>query len=229
MAHNFLYEQQTRQEREQEHRQNENIVSTYSRLGNETLLLLHYLTANDISSLLEPEMLARLAQLLNYFLMSLAGPKRKELSVNANDKLHFSPRTLLASLCEIYVSLDRQCGDQFLNALVNDPRAFKIDIFTSCVQIVTSKSILKEPSLGQFIAVVKKLEAKATEQKGEEDIAAEAPDEFLDPLLATLMTDPGLSLPPLSLYKSAAHFSYFLRFVAQSLCLQEWLWTEELL
>lgn len=45
-------------------------------------------------------------------------------------------------------------------------------------------------SLGDLDEFAKKVEKAALQKKEEEDILVDAPDDFLDPIMSTLMTDP---------------------------------------
>lgn len=51
-------------------------------LGNETINMMHYLTSDITTPFLRPELVDRLASMLNYFLQQLAGPKCTNLKVS---------------------------------------------------------------------------------------------------------------------------------------------------
>jgi len=50
--------------------------------------------------------------------------------------------------------------------------------------------LVEEYSLPMFQAVVNKVAQMASQQQTDEEILAGASDEFLDPIMSTLMTDP---------------------------------------
>jgi hypothetical protein len=50
-------------------------------LSNETLFLISYLSRHNIPTFTRPEMIDRMAGMLNYFLDHLVGPKSKHIKV----------------------------------------------------------------------------------------------------------------------------------------------------
>lgn len=50
-------------------------------LSNETLFLINYLSSHKIDTFTRPEMIDRMAGMLNYFLVHLVGPKSKDFKV----------------------------------------------------------------------------------------------------------------------------------------------------
>lgn len=68
-------------ERERQLQQNERLCSTYMMLANETVYMLRYMTVEVIQPFLRPEVIDRLAGMLNYNLVQLVGPKCSGLKV----------------------------------------------------------------------------------------------------------------------------------------------------
>jgi len=69
-------------------------VRTYLLLGNETINMLHYLSKDIVAPFLLPELIDRLASMLNYFLDQLAGPNCTNVKVPL---CHFSPPSCFSS------------------------------------------------------------------------------------------------------------------------------------
>ena len=74
-------------------------------LANETLAMMKLFTSALAESFTMPEIVQRLASMLNYNLDTLAGPKMGQLKVNNPQKYHFQPRVLLSDFVEIYINL----------------------------------------------------------------------------------------------------------------------------
>eukprot|EP01121_Diplochlamys_sp_Union-15-3_P012022 TRINITY_DN3548_c0_g1_i1.p1 TRINITY_DN3548_c0_g1~~TRINITY_DN3548_c0_g1_i1.p1 ORF type:complete len:216 (+),score=23.34 TRINITY_DN3548_c0_g1_i1:221-868(+) len=168
----------TRHELEQELQNNQMYVGTFSRLANETVLLLHYLSDNSIDTFLRPEMIDRVSAMLNYFLSHLTGPQRKNLAVKRSNKLNFNPRMLLTTLAQIYINFHRQ-GSSFAEAVVRDDRSFSLDLFNDALRILKSHKLLPPDRLAEFVRFVKFVEKKSSEKKVEDQALDDIPEEFL--------------------------------------------------
>lgn len=208
----FAQEEEARLQRESEHQQNVSLIETYSRLGRESLLLLHYLaTAESGSSRLvlihSDEIAHQTATMLNYFLYNLAGPNRKEFSEKSNlelqGKLSFSPREMLACLAEIYCHLslsdqkenpDAQAG--FVYHLVRDQRSFSPALFRSALELLKkpTHNTLDPRTISGFESALAVFEREHSLLQAEDEALADPPEEFKDPLMDTLMVDP-VTLP----------------------------------
>ncbi|KAI0061420.1 hypothetical protein BV25DRAFT_1805616 [Artomyces pyxidatus] len=180
-----------RRELEQNLRNLERQATGYTQLGKSTVDLLRIFTAETKEPFMMPEIVDRLAAMLDYNLDALVGPKCQDLRVKNKEKYHFNPRQLLSDILQVYLNL----GDQgeFVQAVAGDGRSYRKELFEKAAYIA-ARNNLKSPSeiehLRQF--VVKVEEAKATIEAEEE--LGEIPDEFLDPLMFTVMRDP-VTLP----------------------------------
>lgn len=90
---------------------------SYLTLARETVDMFHYLTVDIKEPFLRPELIDRLASMLNFNLQQLCGPKCNNLKVRNPDKYGWEPRRLLGQLIDIYLHLD--C-DEFAAALAGD-------------------------------------------------------------------------------------------------------------
>lgn len=99
---------------------------SYLTLAKETVDMFHYLTMDIKEPFLRPELVDRLASMLNFNLRQLCGPKCKNLKVRNMDKYGWEPRWLLSHIVDIYLHLD--C-DKFAAALAGDEvsNAFESD------------------------------------------------------------------------------------------------------
>jgi ubiquitin conjugation factor E4 B len=70
-------------------------------LAGKHLEMLGYTSVSIVRPLLLPEMVERIAAMLNYFLLQLTGPQRKVLKVKDPEKYGFKPRDLLGQVLPI--------------------------------------------------------------------------------------------------------------------------------
>lgn len=159
---------------------------------------------------MRPELVDRLSSMLNFNLKQLAGPKCNDLKVKNPTKYGWEPRSLLAQIFDIYLHLD--C-DRFAQALAADERSFDVHIcneaasrikrlaLRSGVEVERFKALTQRAHEiygmypAQFILSFMKLkrlflfEIPVSNQQTEDE-CANAPEEFKDPLMDTLMSDP---------------------------------------
>jgi len=134
-----------------------------------------------------PEIVDRLAAMLDYNLDALVGPRCTDLKVENNEKYHFNPRQLLSDVVQVYLNLNNQ--PEFVRAVAGDGRSYRKELFESAAK-KCSKNNLKSPTdIEQLMLFVVKVEEAKVTLEAEEDLG-EVPDEFLDPLMYTLMRDP---------------------------------------
>ncbi|KAI9209353.1 ubiquitin elongating factor core-domain-containing protein [Polychytrium aggregatum] len=182
--------QQHRQEREATFRMAERQAYSYMSLGNETVHMLNYMTTNDRICIpfMQPEIVERLAAMLDYNLAALVGPRCTELKVRNPEKYSFRPKSLLNDLIGIYLNLARR--KEFQVAISKDGRSYKKEHFHRAADILVKSSLRNEGELSALRDFVDTVEALIKAEADAEQEYGEAPDEFLDPLMFTLMEDP---------------------------------------
>lgn len=163
-------------------------VKSYLHLGSKTVDLLSRFTSSVPELFLTKEIIDRLASMLNYNLVALVGPKCGELVVKNPQEYGWNPRDLLSRIAQVYLNLRKH--EEFLRALVRDGRSFSVDLFRRAGSILRKRSLVSPQALKEWDMLT-----AATEQaeKAEADAEAELgeiPDEFLDPLMYTLMENP---------------------------------------
>lgn len=195
-----------RREREMTLRSLERHASGYTTLGRSTVELLKVFTAETKAPFMMPEIVDRLAAMLDYNLQALVGPKYQELRVREPVKLKFSPRELLSDVIQVFLNLSDQ--PQFIQAVAGDGRSYSKELFKSAVEIGRLRSIKSATEIVQLQAFADKVEAAKSALEAEEDLG-DLPDEFLgmdfslsldvliwfdflpqDPLMFTVMRDP---------------------------------------
>ncbi|EJC98051.1 uncharacterized protein FOMMEDRAFT_171416 [Fomitiporia mediterranea MF3/22] len=179
--------QEYRHEREGTLRSLERHASGYTTLGRSTVDMLKIFTAETKAPFMVPEIVDRLAAMLDYNLDALVGPRCSDLKVKDREKYRFEPRKLLSDILQIYLNLSDQ--GEFVRAVANDGRSYRKELFESAASIARKRTLKTEDEIEQLrIFVVKVEEMKATIEV--EDDLGEVPDEFLDPLMFTVMRDP---------------------------------------
>ncbi|EEB98380.1 hypothetical protein MPER_02122, partial [Moniliophthora perniciosa FA553] len=171
--------QEYRREREGTLRSLERHASSYTTLGRSTVELLKLFTAETKAPFMMPEIVDRLAAMLDYNLVALAGPKYQTLKVREPEKLRFEPKTLLSDLIQIFLNLSSE--KEFVRAVAGDGRSYSREIFERAEGIAKRAGLKTETELAKLREFVEKVEvAKSTME--EEDDSGEVPDEFLGSL-----------------------------------------------
>jgi ubiquitin conjugation factor E4 B len=165
-----------RREREGTLRSLESHAASYTTLGRSTVALLKDFTAETKSPFMVPEIVDRLAAMLDYQLDALAGPKYQNLRVKEPEKLKFSPRDLLSDILQIFLNLSDQ--EDFVKAVAADERSYREELFENAATIATSKNLKTDREMDQLRLFVSRVEVAKTAFRAEEDLG-EVPDEFL--------------------------------------------------
>ncbi|KAJ5485033.1 hypothetical protein N7539_005021 [Penicillium diatomitis] len=182
-----------RQEKEEHLTSSQRNAKSYMQLTNETMAMLKLFTAALADSFTMPEIVQRLADMLNYNLDAMAGPKSSQLKVEGNvqlmvEKYGFDPKVLLSDIAKIYVNLMNK--PNFITAVARDGRSYRPELFKQASDLLRQHQLTPEEDLRRWDRLRKEVqEAKEADDQAEEDLG-EIPDDFLDPLMYTLMEDP---------------------------------------
>ncbi|RWA09136.1 hypothetical protein EKO27_g5965 [Xylaria grammica] len=168
--------------------QAEQQCQSWMQLVNDTMGMMKLFTETLRDSFTMPEIVVRLAGMLNYNLESLVGPKRGQLKVEDAKKYHFDPKTLLSDFIDVYLNLGPK--PDFVRAVASDGRSYKPTNFEAAAQLLQN-SLGKPP---ETVVAWNDLRKRVAEAKKELDQAeldlGEIPPEFEDPIMGDLMTDP---------------------------------------
>ncbi|CAB0035642.1 unnamed protein product [Trichogramma brassicae] len=210
------WEKLSQQEREQQTYYLEHIgmIARFDNiLGRETIQTLKMLTSEIKTIFCHPTMVDRIAAMLNYLLLQLVGPNKKNLKVSASfrrktccefnqinkniifsinvkvksqKEYEFDPANLVLNICEIFINLSE--SDNFTLAVSQDGRSYSPELFNYASDVLVR--IGGCGILGNLQQFAKNVELAAAQKKQEEEILENIPDEFLDPIMSTLMSDP---------------------------------------
>ncbi|XP_074831828.1 ubiquitin conjugation factor E4 B isoform X2 [Carettochelys insculpta] len=175
------------QARQSQLAQDERVSRSYLALATETVDMFHILTKQVQKPFLRPELGPRLAAMLNFNLQQLCGPKCRDLKVENPEKYGFEPKKLLDQLTDIYLQLD--CA-RFAKAIADDQRSYSKELFEEVISKMRKAGIKSTIAIEKFKLLAEKVEEIVARNARAEIDYSDAPDEFRDPLMDTLMTDP---------------------------------------
>jgi ubiquitin conjugation factor E4 B len=172
-----------RQEKEEQLSAAKSKAKSYMQLTNETVSMLKLFTEALADSFTMPEIVQRLADMLDYNLDAMVGPKSSNLKVTNLQEYGFNPRGLLSEIFDVYINLTDK--ENFVNAVARDGRSYKPQNFTKAADILRKFGLKPEEELDKWEVLEKRIKAaKAADEQTEEDLG-DIPDEFLG-MLATI-------------------------------------------
>ncbi|CAG4971899.1 unnamed protein product [Colias eurytheme] len=155
-------------------------------LGRDTIRTLVRLTAHAPHLFCHPTLVERIASMLNYFLLHLVGPNKKNFKVKDMKEFEFDPASTVLDICRMYVELGN--NERFCAAVSDDGRSYSPQLFT------LAEAVLVRIGGGGLITSLQEVATRvstiAVQRQRDEEILANAPEEFLDPIMSTLMLDP---------------------------------------
>ncbi|XP_078464095.1 ubiquitin conjugation factor E4 B isoform X2 [Lampetra planeri] len=179
--------QEQQQSRASQMSQDERQCRSYLTLAMETLDMFHYLTKQVQKPFMRPELSDRLAAMLNFNLQQLCGPKCRDLKVESPEKYGFEPRRLLDQLTDIYLHLD---SPEFAHAIANDERSYRKELFEDAVGKMKKAGIKTAIAVERFRLLAERVDEMVQHNVQADHDYSDAPEEFRDPLMDTLMRDP---------------------------------------
>lgn len=166
----------------------ERTAKSFMGLSNKTMELFKLFTKEVPQGFVLDELVDRLAGMLDYNLGIMVGPKCSTIKVESPEKYGFEPKRTLGDLCQIYCNLAEQ--EKFAIACSRDGRSFHIELFRKAERILSTKTYVDSMVIQGFIHFAEKAEKLRQAEVDEETELGEIPDEFLDPLMFSLMEDP---------------------------------------
>ncbi|GJD11072.1 Probable ubiquitin conjugation factor E4 [Galdieria sulphuraria] len=139
---------------------------------------------------LKPEMVTRLAEMLNYFLLQLCGPKCQSLVVRNREQYAWEPRVLLTQIVGIYLHFREE--EDFAKSVAKDGRSYSQELFERALDIVHRRRLLSDEECHELQLMMKRFQEFEKLESEDEDLVRNAPEEFLDPIMATIMREPVL-------------------------------------
>lgn len=183
-------EQTVRQEKEEALADQQGRAKSYMGLTKETVAMLKLFTDALAGAFTMPEIVQRLADMLDYNLDAMVGPRQRNLRVDQPEQYGWRPKELLSDLVDVYLNLANR--PSFHQAVARDGRSYKPTNFAQAMTLMERFALKSSEQIRQFsvltdaVAVVHAQEVMAEEDLGE------IPDELLDPIMGSLMEDPVL-------------------------------------
>jgi len=187
-AWNALTEDE-RKEQERNHQQNERRCQSLLFLAKETLVMLRYLTSDIPQPFLKPQIIDRLVAMLNYNVAQLVGPKCQELKVQDPEKYGFNPKELLSIIVGIYPHL---AHPTFIEAMAREGRSYNKSHFDKACGIFRRFGLKSLEEIEALEKMVKEVEETKQRELEQEQELGDVPDEYLDPITYTPMSNPVL-------------------------------------
>jgi len=179
-----------RKEKETSMSQYEKHVKSYMSLAKETVHMMSYMSKDVPQPFMRPEMVDRVAAMLNYFLDKLAGPSCQNLNISKarQEKCLFDPKYLLTEITDAFVHFSGH--KEFVRAVASDQRSFKPEVFERTVSILKKIATRGEAYIHDFHQFsIAAMEEYSAQMQMQEDLG-DVPEEFQDPIMSTLMEDP---------------------------------------
>ncbi|OWZ05377.1 Ubiquitin conjugation factor E4 [Phytophthora megakarya] len=168
----------------------ERTVTSSLQLANETIHMMSYLTSEIQEPFVKmPELEDRLVSMLNSVIVKLAGPRGVELKVNNPEQYKFRPKVMLKEIVETLLHFAHY--PSFLEAVATNG-FYDGQVFRKCAHIVARTHLLEPSDVQKFEVFVVDVEKAAEGAANLEEALGDIPEEFLDPLVFTLMKDPVL-------------------------------------
>ncbi|EXJ85294.1 ubiquitin conjugation factor E4 B [Capronia epimyces CBS 606.96] len=181
-------DEQQRQEKEESLEAAKGRAKSYMQLTNVTVDMLKLFTEALADAFTMPEIVQRLADMLDYNLDAMVGTKSSSLKVGNLQEYNFNPRSLLSEIVDVYLNLSDK--ENFILAVARDGRSYKPDNFVAAGNVLR-KFVLKSPEeLARWNQLIEKIAKVKEEDDAADADLGEIPEEFLDPLMYTLMEDP---------------------------------------
>lgn len=156
----------------------------------DTLELLGYLTRDAPQPFAQDVLGDRLASMLNHNIAQLCGRKCMELKVHdAAERFQWEPRKLVGQVVDVYLNL-AAFSDSFAEFIAHDERSYTPQMMNDVIRRLVSNNIVPVSQIERFHALAEKVETLYNNKAAQEMELEDAPEEFRDPVMDTLMEDP---------------------------------------
>lgn len=177
LQHTTDMDEALRQEKEESLARAKEKAKSYMQLTNESVAMLKLFTEALADSFTMPEIVQRLADMLDYNLDSMVGARSSQLIVENPNAYAFNPKSLLAEIVDIYLNLKDK--ESFVFAVARDGRSYKPAMFEKTTLILKKWALQSSENIRAWKNLLQKFKkAKEVEEQAEEDLG-DIPEEFL--------------------------------------------------
>eukprot|EP01083_Nonionella_stella_P291844 992860_1 len=141
--------------------------------------------------LLRQELVSRVAHLLNFYLITLCKVQKENIQIENGAKLNYAPLLWLSRFSFMYLEFEGSV--EFRRSVVSDGRSYNADMLDYCLEILRvyhSNKNEAQQKLDKLKCMFDELKSLSCKMKDEEHDLGDIPDQFLDPILHALMSDP---------------------------------------
>ena len=172
------------------HEENEREVRGKANLCMETVNMVNYMTSDEYirKPFLLDQILPRLTSMLLNVIAKLAGPRSLEIKVDNMESYNFDPKKMLSEVCSAMIHFSEH--EEFWNAVGRDAFFENGSPLSKAAGTMRKFNILTSQELDSLMEIVERARAAKASSQSLEDLADIAPNEFLDPLMSTIMKDP---------------------------------------
>ncbi|KAF1849592.1 ubiquitin fusion degradation protein-like protein UfdB [Cucurbitaria berberidis CBS 394.84] len=185
-------DQNERQEQEEKLSAAQGKAKSYMQLTNETVAMLKLFTEALADSFTKKEVVVRLAHMLDYNLEALVGPKKSNLKVENPEDYGWNPRNMLAEVTDVYLNL--QSKQSFIDSVATDGRSYRAEYWDEAYKILQRFKLKSPEQMQEWQDMAERIKTAKDLADLEEADLGDIPEEYTDPILATLMEDP-VTLP----------------------------------
>lgn len=174
----------------EKHESNEQECKGSAGLCLETLNMLNYLTSDEVirQPFLHDAILPRFTSTLLNVLQRIVGTKSLEIKVDNMESYNFQPKVMLTEICLAMVHFHDSA--LFWQAVASDSFYNNGGPIRKALSTATRLSLIAPSELEQLNALYAQVQQARASSLNIDSIIEDAPFEFMDPLLDTLMRDP---------------------------------------
>lgn len=103
-------------------------------------------------------------------------------------RIHFDPKALLSSILSVYLNLSTR--PEFISAIAADQRSYRRSSFDKARSLCARFGLKAPDEIDSLLALADAVDKKVAEAAEEDEDLGEIPDEYADPLMATVMRNP---------------------------------------
>lgn len=184
-------DQEQKDHAEQNYTEKSRVAKGTLQLSNMVIQLMSKVTQSCKEPFVSQELGEKFAQALNFCLDQITTEKGLKFKIKDPERFHFEPKELLVNIITMYSNMSKL--EKFKQNVVKDGRSYSDVTFEKAVKILNSskKSIaIDHEKKENFEVLAAELKGEKAKLNQEEMMFDDAPEEFLDPLMFTLMEDP---------------------------------------
>ncbi|ETN80141.1 u-box domain protein [Necator americanus] len=127
-------------------------------------------------------------ELLGYLTRDAPQPFAQNVR-DAAERFQWEPRKLVGQVVDVYLNL-AAFSDTFAEFIAHDERSYTPQMMNDVIRRLVSNNIVPISQIERFRALAEKVETLYNNKAAQEMELEDAPEEFKDPVMATLMEDP---------------------------------------